>query len=78
MLCESATICKEIKRHPNEEKHYKTVQAEVKEAKLKLKKIELDIVAKKSSYSVCANTFASIIQGRLIDSNPDKYLRCMA
>ena len=61
--CESATICKEIKRYPNEEKHHKTVQTEVKDAKLKLKKIELDIVAKKSSYSACANTFALEIQG---------------
>lgn len=73
--CSSATICKELRRHPNEEKFYKAIKTELKEAKMKLKKLELDISSKKDSYAACANTFAAKVQSRLIESNPDKYLR---
>ena len=73
--CSSATICKDIKRHPNEEKFYKSVKTELKEAKVKLKKLELDISSKRVSYAACANTFAAKVKSRLIESNPDKYLR---
>lgn len=76
--CTSATICKEIKRHPDEEKYYKAVKAELKESQIKLKKIVLDIASKKESFSASANTFAAKIQSRLIESNPDKYLRSTA
>ena len=45
--CSSATctICKEleIKRHPEEEKYFKKVQSEFKDAKTKVKQLELDI-----------------------------------
>ena len=55
--CSLATICKDIKRHPNEEKFYKSVKTELKEAKVKLKKLELDNSSKRDSYAACANTF---------------------
>jgi hypothetical protein len=51
--CTSATICKEIKRHP-EEKYYKVAKAELKGAHIKLKKIDLDIVSKRASFSASA------------------------
>ena len=73
--CSSATICKDIKRHPNEEKFYKSAKTELKEARVKLKKLELDISSERDSYAACANTFAAKVQSRLIQSNPDKYLR---
>ena len=45
---------------------------------MKLKKLELDISSKRDSYEACANTFAAKVQSRLIESNPDKYLRSTA
>ena len=62
----------------NEDIFYKSVKTELKEAKVKLKKLELDISSKRDSYAVCANTFAAKVQSRLIESNPDKYLRSTA
>lgn len=73
--CSSATICKEIKRHPEEEKYFKKVQSELKVAKTKLKQLELDIMLKKDSYSASLNTFAAKVQADLINSDPQKYLR---
>ena len=73
--CSSATICKEIKRHPEEEKYFKKVQSELKAAKTKLKQLELDIMLKKDSYSASLNTFAAKVQANLINSDPQKYLR---
>ena len=64
--CSSATICKDIKRHPNEEKFYKSAKTELKEARVKLKKLELDISSERDSYAACANTFAAKVQSRLI------------
>jgi len=62
-LCSSATICKEIKQHPEEEKYFKKVQSELKAAKTKLKQLEL-----KDSYSgsLYVNTFAAKVQANLI------------
>ena len=45
--CSSATICKEIKRHPAEEKYFKGRQSELKAAKTKLKQLEEDLMSKK-------------------------------
>ena len=45
--CSSATICKEIKRHPAEEKYFKARQSELKAAKTKLKQLEEDLMSKK-------------------------------
>ena len=73
--CSSATICKEIKRHPEEEKYFKNVQSELKAAKTKLEQLELDIMLKKDSYSASLNTFAAKVQANLINSDPQKYLR---
>ena len=73
--CSSATICKEIKRHPEEEKYFKKVQSELKAAKTKLKQLELEIMLKKDSYSASLNTFAAKVQADLINSDPQKYLR---
>ena len=39
------------------------------------KEIDLDITSKKDNFSACANTFAAKVQSRLIESNPDNYLR---
>ena len=53
----SATICKEIKRHPAEEKYFKAWQSELKAAKTKLKQLEV-ISCRRKSYSVSLNAFA--------------------
>ena len=73
--CSSATICKEIKRQPEEEKYFKKMQSELKAAKTKLKQLELDIMLTKGSYSASLNTFAAKVQANLINSDPQKYLR---
>ncbi len=73
--CSSATVCKEIKRHPEEEKYFKSVQSELKAAKIKLKQLEEDILSKRESYSASLNTFAAKVQADLINSDPEKYLR---
>ena len=76
--CTSATICKEIKRHPDEKKYYKAVKSELKSFQIKLKKLDIDITSKKENFYACANTFVAKVQSRLIESNPDKYLRSTA
>ena len=58
--CSSATICKDIKRHPEGEKYFKTKQSELKAAKTKLKQLD---------------TFASKVQLNVISSDPERYLR---
>ena len=73
--CSSATICKEIKRHPEEEKYFKSRQSELKAAKTKLKQLEVDLMSKKECYSVSLNTFASKVQWNVIRSDPERYLR---
>ena len=73
--CASATICKEIKRHPEEEKHVKTVSSDLKTAKTKLKKLEEDITTKRESLASSLNTYAARVQADLINSNPTKYLQ---
>jgi hypothetical protein len=73
--CVSATICKNIKKHPDEEKYYKSVQSEIKAAKCKLMKLEGELKSKQESYAASINTFAARVQADLINSNPSKYLR---
>lgn len=73
--CSSATLCKEIKRHPEEEKYIRQLQSELKALKGKSQKLEDDIISKKQSYTSALNTFAAKVQANLINSNPDKYLR---
>lgn len=73
--CSSATICKEIKQHPEEEKYFKKVQSELKAAMTKLKQLELDIMLKKDNYSTSLTTFAAEVQANLINSDPKKYRR---
>ena len=51
-LCVSASIGKDIKRHHEEEKHYKAVQSDLKIAKSKLKRLEEDIVNKKKRFGL--------------------------
>lgn len=74
-LCVSASIGKDIKRHHEEEKHYKAVQSDLKIAKSKLKKLEKDIVNKKKGLASSLNTYAVKIQADLINSNQTKYFR---
>ena len=71
----SASICKDIKRHPDEEKHYKAMQSDLKTAKLKLKKLEEDIATKKERLASSPNMYATKVQADLINSNQMKYLR---
>lgn len=73
--CVWASICKDIKRHPDEEKHYKAIQSDRKTAKSKLMKLEEDIATKKESLASSLNTYASKVQADLINSNQTKYLR---
>ena len=73
--CSSATTCKEIKRHPQEEQYFKKVRSVLKASKTKLKQLELDIMLKKDSYSASLNTFAAKVQANLINSDPQKSLR---
>ena len=77
-------ICKEIKRHPAEEKYFKARQSELKAAKTKLKQLEEDLMSKKELLGqpivsrltmVSLNTFASKVQLNIIRSDPEKYLR---
>ena len=44
--CSFATTCKEIKRHPAEEKYFKARQSELKAVKTKLKQLEDDLMSK--------------------------------
>ena len=48
--CSSATMCKEIKRHPAEEKYFKARQSELKATKTKLKRLEVDLMSKKELF----------------------------
>ena len=48
--CSSATICKEIKRHPAEEKYFKDTQSELKPTKTKFKQLEVDPMSKKELF----------------------------
>jgi hypothetical protein len=73
--CVSATICKDIKRHHDEEKYYKSLQSQIKAEKGKLKRLEDDQKAKQESFKSSTNTFAGLVQTELISSNPSKYLR---
>lgn len=73
--CVSATICKDIKKHQDEEKYYKSLQMQIKSEKSKLKRLEDDKNSKQESYQASINTFAGEVQTDLINSNPSKYLR---
>ena len=46
----SATICKEIKRHPAEEKYFKARQSELKAVKTKLKQLQEDLISQKELF----------------------------
>ena len=48
--CSSATICKDNKRHPAEEKYFKARQSELKAAKTKLEQLEEDLMSKKELF----------------------------
>lgn len=66
---------KEIKRHPEEEKYFKSRQSKLKATKTKLKQLEVDLMSKKECYSVSLNTFASKLQVYVTHRDPDRYLR---
>lgn len=72
--CISATICGDIKRHPDENKYLKDQRADLKRSKARLAQIELDIKAKNETYKAVQNTFAAKIQTDLINSDPKRYL----
>jgi hypothetical protein len=74
--CISATICGDIKRHPDENKYLKDKRDELKTSRAKLTKIELDIKCKKEAYKAVQNTFAAQVQTDLINSDPKRYLHC--
>ena len=63
--CVSATICKDIKKHQDEEKHYKSLQMQTKSEKSKLKRLEDDKNSKQESYQASINTFAGEVQTEL-------------
>lgn len=73
--CISATICGDIKRHPEENKYLKDQKDELKALKVKLTKIEQDIKSKEEAYKSVKNTFAAQVQSDLINSDPKRYLR---
>ena len=72
--CISATICGDIKRHPDENKYLKDQREGLKKLKAKVTSIELDIKSKKETYKAVHNTFASQVQTDLINSDPKRYL----
>ncbi|KAK2547048.1 hypothetical protein P5673_033194 [Acropora cervicornis] len=63
--CSFATTCKEIKRHPAEEKYFKARQSELKAVKTKLKQLEDDLMSKNKLF----------VQLNVIRSDPERYLR---
>ena len=44
--CLSTTICKDIKKHSNEERYHKSLQAELKTTKTKFKKLDEDFASR--------------------------------
>ena len=68
-------ICKDIKKHSEEERYYKSLQAELKTSKTKLKKLDEDFASKEERFASSMNTFAAKVQSDLINSNKAKYLR---
>ena len=59
LTCISATICGDIKRHPDENKYLKDQRDGLKKLKAKVSSIELDIKTKKETYKAVQNTFAA-------------------
>lgn len=73
--CVSATLCNEIKRHPDEMKYLKEKRDELKVSKGKLAKVQDELKSKKEMLSGVQDTFVAKVQSDLINSNPEKYLR---
>jgi hypothetical protein len=74
-LCVSATLCNDIKRHPEEMKYLKGKRDELKVSKGKLAKVQGDLKSKREILSGVQNTFVAKVQTDLINSDPKKYLR---
>ena len=74
LTCISATICGDIKRHPDENNYLKGQRNYLKRSKARLTRIELDIKAKKETYETVQNTFSAKVQTDLINSDPKRYL----
>ena len=73
--CPSATICKQIKRHGDEEKYVKGIRAEIKEKTKQLDEKRAELKSKRELYNSIQGTFSARIQADLINSKPEKYLR---
>lgn len=73
--CVSATICHDIKRHPDESSFLKQKKDELKAMKSKLIKAKDGMKSKEEAYKSLQNNFATKVQSDLINSYPDKYLR---
>ena len=73
--CVSATLCNDIKRHPEEMKYLKGQREELKTFKGKLAKIQADLKSKREMLSGVQNSFVAKVQTDLINSDPKKYLR---
>jgi len=73
--CYSATLCGDIKSHPEENKYLKEQKDELKSLKAKLDKVEQDIKNKQQAYHSVQNTFAAQVQSDLINSDHKRYLR---
>ena len=73
--CPSATICKQIKRHCDEEKYVKGIRAEIKEKTRQLDEKNAELKSKRELYNSMQGTFSARVQADLINSKPEKYLR---
>ena len=73
--CVSATLCRDIKRHPEEMKYLKEKRDELKVSKGKLAKIQSDLKSKREMLDSAQNSFVAKVQTDLINSDPKKYLR---
>ena len=74
VTCVSATVCGDIKRHPDKNNYLKDKREELKKEKANVTKIELDSKNKKETYKAVQNTFAAQVQTDIINSDPKQYL----
>ncbi len=72
--CPSATICKQIKRHCDEEKYVKGIRAEIKEKTRQLDEKNAELKSKRELYNSMQGTFSARVQADLINSKPEKIL----
>ena len=70
--CMSATLCNDIKRHPEEMKYLKGKRDELKASKGKLAKVQGNLKSKREILSGVQNTFVAKVQTDLIKSDPKK------